>query len=696
MTTQDASPPEPPTWILDEETAVATVLPKLKALQLTHATKEQSLRQRVRDAHKAWTDARGDRVQREALEAALEEETRHLKAHLAARRSRDLPLGSPYFARLVLTEPKRSQELMLGKVGVVEKGLRIVDWRHAPIARLYYEYEEGEEYCEEIANREREGILSVRRRVDIRGGSLVEVERNGEVLRRSDSGSYLPPDQVEAREGRSDHRLPDIVSLITREQFGLIAQADAGVVLLRGRAGSGKTTVALHRVAWLHFQDPDRFRADRVLIVMFNKALRTYIARVLPELGVPGVGAATFHGWATQMLREGGLHPRFTGKLPRDAGQLKRHPAMEDVLAAGLHDLGARLGAWAVEKVPEAQKVWRKTVSQPGFQRLAHLLRADVLGALQAQLSRRVLDHRRDLLSILANEALLKSHLPATVHRSIPDLLQATQTCAADGTVGFEDAALLLRLGQLKAAIDPTLNVPWADRYAHIVIDEAQDLSTLEITALVHAADERRSVTIAGDPAQKILAQSGFEGFDTLLRRFGQGTAVELKSLQIGHRSTKPIMSLALRCLGVDPTKDPAASKARDGEPVVWVQPKTSDDAGWVAAVAAELAAFRASRPTALVAVLALRKNVADQWARQLKEAGLADVRRAERSNFRFTPGVIVSNVHQVKGLEFDGVVVVDPAAFAHRDRHLLHVAITRAAERLWVVAPRGPGRLLA
>ena len=71
-------------------------------------------------------------------------------------------------------------------------------------------------------------------------------------------------------------------------------------------------------------------------------------------------------------------------------------------------------------------------------------------------------------------------------------------------------------------------------------------------------------------------------------------------------------------------------------------------------------------------------------------------MRRAERADFRFTPGVVVSNVHQVKGLEFDGVVLVDPAAYRQHDKHLLHVAITRAAERLWIAAPRGPGALLA
>jgi superfamily I DNA/RNA helicase len=110
--------------------------------------------------------------------------------------------------------------------------------------------------------------------------------------------------------------------------------------------------------------------------------------------------------------------------------------------------------------------------------------------------------------------------------------------------------------------------------------------------------------------------------------------------------------------------------------------------------VVAALRAFREERPKSLVAVLARGKATADTWATELKAAGLADVRRAERSDFHFTPGVVVSNVHQVKGLEFDGVLLIEPADFGVADRHLLHVAITRAADRLWVVATRGRGLL--
>ncbi len=687
---------EPPDWVLEEEEALRRVVPVLEAAQSEDAAAEQEYKARVRAAHLAWTEAQRDPVQREALEEALEAELRHLKTHQAARKSRQLPLGTPYFGRLVLKEDRRRTELMLGKIGVVQKGLRIVDWRNAPIARLFYEYDEGDEFVEEVAGREREGEVAVRRRLDIREGVLVEAQRNEVTLRRTSGGGFLPPDEADRRTQRTDHRLPDIVSLITREQFAVVAQAEAGIVLLRGRAGSGKTTVALHRVAWLYFQDPVRFHPSRVLIVMFNKALRTYIAKVLPDLGVPGVGADTFHAWAARMLREGGVEARFAATPEADSTRARRDPHMETVLTLGLDRMAERLGQWAAERSPEVAEAWSRTEGA-GLVRLGRLL-AQTSPGLQgtlAPLRRRMDDHIRDLYTILTDEALLLEVLPESGARWVPSLVQSVARHRDAGTVAFEDAALLLRIGQIKQEALPGFRVPWAERYSHVVIDEAQDLSTLEIGALVHAADATRSVTIAGDPAQKILADSGFEGFETLLARFGAsaGADVRLQALQVGHRSTRPIMSLAIEALGQGSQGDLAVAAARDGEPVEWVDRPSEAEA--VAQVAAALRAHREARPNGLVAVLALRKRTADHWAELLTRAGVADVRRADRGDFRFHPGVLVSNVHQVKGLEFDGVVLVDPAAFGSRDGHLLHVAITRAAERLWVVLVGGPGRLL-
>ena len=620
----------PPDWITEEQGLLERVLPALRALQDLEREQDRELSERMREHHAAWTDAYGQKVDREVFEEALTDDAIQIRAHRAARRSREIPLSTPYFGHMVLREAKRSQEVLLGKVGVTGNGLSIVDWRNAPISRLFYEYEEEDEYEEEIAGREREGV-----------------------------------------------------------------------VLLRGRAGSGKTTVALHRVAWLHYQDEKRFKPERMLVVMFNKALQTYISRVLPELGISGVSVETFHGWAARMLRRGNVSATPQSNTPSEVARLKRHPAITELIELGLKRLGARSVAWIEERLPPTlMESWAATPGE-GLARIAAFRKG--LGAaperrqfspLWAKLRARLLDHTRDLHALYDDPEGAAAVLPRALHAALPAAAARAAAASAAGHMDYEDAALLLRIGQRKAALDPDLTCPWAGAYSHIVIDEAQDLSTVEIAALVDAADQGRSVTIAGDPAQKILEDAQFEGFEQLLSRLGAGgqLTVRLDALQVGHRSTRPIMALALDALGgPDAAGEAALQSSRPGEDVDWLE---GDAPQATAELAAKIAAFRERRPSALVAVLCRRKDGADRWVRDLKAAGLDGVRRADRADFSFQPGVVVSNVHQVKGLEFDGVVIVEPAEYGARDRHLLHVAITRAADQLWVFATRGRGLL--
>jgi DNA helicase-2/ATP-dependent DNA helicase PcrA len=663
---------ERPVAVIEEQQVLDRVIPCLRSIQSEDGERDRELTTRVRELHRQWTDARGDPAQREAFEEALDEARRALTSHQNARRARELPVGTPYFARMVLEEADRRQEVLLGKVGVVERGLTICDWRDAPISQLYYGYEEGDEYAETIGGRDREGTLGVRRRVDIREGTLVEVQGGTTHVRMRSDGSWAAPGRV--RQTSDDHRLPDIVSLITRDQFQVITRPNAGIVLLRGRAGSGKTTVALHRIAYLHFQDARRFRPERMLVVMFNKALQTYISRVLPDLGVAGVPVETFHGWALRALKRAGLNRDPGPGITPAVARLKRHPAMSPLLAAYVRRLGEKSAAWAAEQGFVEGTGWRALAKR---------------GPWWTRLRARLLDHVRDLYALFDDEALCRANLPADLWTALPAARRNQARCAEAGTIDWEDAALLLRLGQLKQQADADLACPWAGVYAHVVIDEAQDLSTVEIEALVDAADEGRSVTIAGDPAQKILADAQFEGFEQLLSRLTGQVEVRLDALAVGHRSTRPIMALAVAALGQGPTADPAVIAARDGEPVEWLEGDTAVNAAIEA-----LRRFREERPQALVAVLAKGRTTADGWAKRLAAAGLANVRRAERADFSFLPGVVVSNVHQVKGLEFDGVLLIEPAEFGASERHLLHVAITRAADRLWVLAARGRGLL--
>ena len=134
---------------------------------------------------------------------------------------------------------------------------------------------------------DRSGVLRIKRQVETTGGELRKIVENGILLIRNDESWELAGEgggKVRLKDEKADHRLPEITALISPDQFRAITHPESSTVLLQGGAGSGKTTVGLHRIAYLTYRDTEHFQPDRVLVVMFNRSLQHYISRVLPEL----------------------------------------------------------------------------------------------------------------------------------------------------------------------------------------------------------------------------------------------------------------------------------------------------------------------------------------------------------------------------------------------------------------------------
>jgi len=238
------------------------------------------------------------------------------------RASREAPAidpSTPYFAHLRLRENGTERDLCLGRATFIEQGVRIVDWRNAPISRIFYRYRQGEEFEEELAGRVRAGEVVARRTVQIRNATLQAIDapeghfdadpdveggwRQSERERPRLLGgetsavrAYQADAATERRLGtdrvppgrRADKHLPEITGLIDPEQFELISRPSSGFLVVRGTAGSGKTTVALHRVAYLAYDDPE-VDSEQTLVVVFSEALRKYVSHVLPSLGLVNV-----------------------------------------------------------------------------------------------------------------------------------------------------------------------------------------------------------------------------------------------------------------------------------------------------------------------------------------------------------------------------------------------------------------------
>jgi len=701
---------------------------------------------------------------------------------------------SPYFGRIVLEEDGRKREVLIGRGTYLDTrtGVRIVDWRDAPVSRVYYRYEEGDDYDEVFGGKAVEGEVITRRSLAIVEGAMRRVgspqgmfvrTRKGGWVRigvdatqlKGGQGAALRPEQHHrpgtlgiGRDdiGREDKHLPEIAALIDQRQFDLITRPEAGLVVIQGGAGSGKTTIGLHRMAYLSYQQPRRFRPDRMLALVFNDALARYISRVLPALGVEGVPVVTYARWAEKQraLAVPQLTKRYRDDTPSTVVRLKKHPAMLKLIDERAALIASRFEARLINALrgldgaEVALDSWKQSRKRAVAGRLARLVRAVNEGeppttpvAVRHAVEREVLHARETMLKVAGiwNEMLTdRSLLRESFARHATDVREGevdalfrwcvtrcsealaevddvepakelagdepgaksssdkkafkqreepqesehdddSRSIGIDGQsedepalLDHEDDALLLRIyqrvrGPLKRGKEPLV-------YEHMFIDEAQDLSPVELAVVIETANGQ-SVTFAGDTAQRLHMDNGFSTWQGVLEQLGLDH-VSVEPLKLSYRSTAQIMEFAHHVLG--PLRNQEEGRAtRAGASVEAFQFAHTGDA--VGFLAEALRALAQSEPMASIAVVARFPEQADIYHQGLVNAEVPNVRRIAEQDFPFRAGVDVTDVRQVKGLEFDYVILVEVSAESYpaddESRHLLHIAATRAAHQLWV-----------
>jgi DNA helicase-2/ATP-dependent DNA helicase PcrA len=719
----------------------------------------------------------------EDLPSLVEQMTRVSAIARDRRGKQAVPVDAacPYFAHMKLRtgDPAHEQDVLIGRRGLIDRpaGVQIVDWRDAPVSQVYYRYDEGDDYEEEVGTQTLKGLVLARRNVSIAAGHLrrigcpqgsyvgsvdgrwFELEGQGVALLEGGAGTAARPPRAPtrpqgkqprfetARAARSDNKqLPEIAALIDRAQFDLITEPSRGLVVIQGGAGSGKTTVALHRIAYLLFNDRS-FKPSRCLFVVPSEALARYVAGVLPALGVHGVPVVTYRSWARNLRRR--LVPsapdQYAEETPYAVARLKKHPAIlkllelavADETAAARRALAERLGdsptaAWVL-------KAWDDRADLPPAPRARAVrsqLSRDAMdvpaavkhGAEQAlkMVSKRLRDVKRIAFELLTDRARLDAlraehvvepakagELDELVKWSSAQLDEARSAelegidedrlqpidglpleaeghaeAGARERLDLEDDALLLRLHQLvHGGFERVDGAPLI--YDHIAIDEAQDLSAVDVKVLYEALTDRRSLTIAGDVAQRVIFDNGFRGWSELVSDVGvDAPSVAIRPLRLAYRSTAPVMRFAREVLG--PLADPESeSAAREGAEVTLHEFNGMGEA--VGFIADALRSLLGREPSASVALIARHTGQADAWHNALQRAEVPMLRRVRRQDFPFSPGVDVTDAAQVKGLEFDYVILLDVNQSSYpatvEARHLLHIGATRATHQLWLVA---------
>jgi DNA helicase-2/ATP-dependent DNA helicase PcrA len=270
---------------------------------------------------------------------------------------------------------------------------------------------------------------------------------------------------------------------------------------------------------------------------------------------------------------------------------------------------------------------------------------------------------------------------------------------AGDEHVPFEldpeDDALLLRAWQLR--VGPLRGKGKAPlRLRHVVIDEVQDFSPLEVQVVLDCMEPGSGVTLAGDTQQHVMQHSGFTSWQEFFDHLGvKGTEVE--TLKISYRSSREIVEFAHRVLGDLSEEDEVPATTRTGPPVEHFA--FTDRGACVAFLSDVLRDLADHERHASVALLAPTPELRDAYYDGLAQSDLPRLRRVADQDFTFAAGIEVTEVAQAKGLEFDYVILLEVDARSYPDtpasRRLLHVGATRAIHQLWVTSVGTPSPLL-
>ena len=507
------------------------------------------------------------------------------------------------------------------------------------------------------------------------------------------------PDPLLAELGRArTGQMRDIVATIQAEQDAIIRAPIETCLVVQGGPGTGKTAVGLHRAAFLLYEHRARLAREGVLVVGPNPVFLRYISQVLPSLGETSATQTTVDGLLA-------LRFRIVAEDSLAVAAIKGDARLREVIARGAAD---------AIRVPEAGSIVR-------FRTRALTIPADEVRTLVDEARRRdapfatqrerfrqsfvrraydrytggvaiELDEHDFGVALLADTGSRKAIDGCWRSVSAVGLVKSLLTQraflarAAAGLLSDDEQAQILR-PRASADAWTAADLPLIDeaeafvrgaqrRFGHVVVDEAQDLSPMQLRMLARRA-QRHSMTVLGDLAQATGPASP-ERWEATLAHLGRPENAQPAELTMGYRLPGAFLALANRLLPIAaPGVAPSRSVRADGDPPD-IHVFAPEDL--VAAIADHALALAQEFGT--VAVIAADGRV-DALRRAIEDRGVVLAEPGEVAPDR---PLVVLSARLTKGLEFDAVIVAEPAEIAEEEPHgarLLFVSLTRAVQHL-------------
>jgi DNA helicase IV len=590
--------------------------------------------------------------------------------------------GPLYFGRV---DPVDGAPLYIGRHVVVDARNQVLvsNWR-APAAEPFYA----------ATAREPRGI-ALRRRLDIEDRRVL-----GFVDETLDAGAddHLTEAIVEDITRQRVGEMRQIIATITPEQYAMIREPPTPALVVQGGPGTGKTAVGLHRAAWLLYDDPGLARQG-VLIVGPNRTFIRYIGQVLPSLGEQSVEQREIDALISRPHRE--------IAESRELATLKGSGRMAELLHRLLwsrlrepdEDVAIRVGSgWARMTAAEVGALQAAARERTRTYQAARLRFRDALAAQLAtnagpQSVRGTAVSYEDTVAAVRKSTEYQRLANRVWPRVAPERLFADlftnrrrlRSLAGD-LLADDEIELLLSVtaptGRLEMTptdvalfdearwlIDPDLRT-----FGHVVIDEAQNLTPMELRMVVRRA-RRQSLTILGDIAQR-TTEAGLSTWEHVLREAGV-ERFETRELELSYRVPDDFLRLAATVADAG-TRVPRGVRRAPWPPVALRAGEAA-----LGAVVARLG-DRMARDVGSVAVVAPPGRAATV------RAGLEGLPYADAAVEPLGTGINLVDMHVVKGLEFDAVVVVEPAEILglrpDGGRGGLYTALTRSTRALAIV----------
>lgn len=619
-------------------------------------------------------------------QSQLNENRRDLIRYRKARKK-------PYFGRIDFRDPKLpcAESYYVGRVGISEDGYHpaVIDWR-APVASVYYENTMGrcsytvknEGHCEIELKRKRTYEIADDRLLDFYDSDIVA---NDELLTK-----YLAKNKSAV--------LGEIIATIQKEQNAVIRRSPKMNLIVQGVAGSGKTTVAMHRISYILYNYEEEFRPEDFYIIGSNRILLNYITSVLPDLDVYGVSQMTMEQLFVRLIYEDWNAQLYSIRHITKGEDAVRLKGSYD----WFHDLADYCSMVEKENIPAEDIILENGIlimkksavtnclnNNPllSMQEKINLLNSILISKLENEITGKDIAYPPNMRKELFRKyrhyfggKIWKGSI-FNVYRDFLRVQRKKGKAIPDPGNSY-DLYDLAALAYLYKRIKETDGIREA---SHVIIDEAQDFGMAAYASLYYCL-RGCTYTIMGDVSQNIHFGYGLNDWEELktlmLNRIPDGFAVLKKS----YRNTVEISDFATGILrhGSFPVY-PVDPIRRHGNPVCITECKDT-----AAIIAEAIETIRRWQTTGreTIGVICRDDAEADNVKKRIgAELALADT---NPETAEFTAGIMVLPIKYTKGLEFDAVLIYNPTSdcYPPEDAYvkLLYVAATRALHELTVL----------